>query len=313
MFTFICRRLIISIPTLLAVMSIIFILVRIVPGDPAQTILGDQASASALDAMRERLGLNRPLLEQYFDFMGSALTGDWGESMVTGKPILGEVVNVLPYTLELTFVAVIFGVLTGLPLGIWSALHRNQLIDYLVRLTTLIGLSFPAFVSAILLLIVFAINLGWFPVICSGGRDDVVGWFRDLAMPALTRGTSMTAYIARVSRASMLGVLSEDYIRTARAKGVPNNVIIWHHALRNALIPVVTMIGLFLGVLVGNSVLTEIVFNRPGLGKLIVGALGQRDYTMLQGLMVCYAFIIIFINMLTDLTYGLIDPRVKNQ
>jgi ABC-type dipeptide/oligopeptide/nickel transport system permease component len=134
-----------------------------------------------------------------------------------------------------------------------------------------------------------------------------------LALPALTLGTIMTAYIARVTRSSMLGVLSEDYIRTARAKGVPNNVIIWHHALRNALIPVVTMIGLFLGVLVGNSVLTEIVFNRPGLGKLIVGALGQRDYTMLQGLMVCYAFIIIFINMLTDLTYGLIDPRVKYQ
>jgi ABC-type dipeptide/oligopeptide/nickel transport system permease component len=150
-------------------------------------------------------------------------------------------------------------------------------------------------------------------VISSGGRDDVIGWFRDLALPALTLGTIMTAYIARVTRSSMLGVLREDYIRTARAKGVPNNIIIWHHALRNALIPVVTMIGLFLGVLVGNSVLTEIVFNRPGLGKLIVGALGQRDYTMLQGLMVCYAFIIIFINMLTDLTYGLIDPRVKYQ
>ena len=313
MLTFVARRLFFAIPTLLAVMTLIVILVRIVPGDPAQTILGDEASAAALDAMRERLGLNRPLLDQYLDFMGSALTGDWGESMVTGKSILGEVANVLPYTIELTVVSLIFGVVTGIPLGIWSALHRNRMLDYIIRITSLIGLSFPAFVSAIMLLIVFSINLRWFPVISAGNRGDVLGWFRDLALPALTLGLIMAAFITRVTRSSMLGVLEEDYIRTARAKGVPHNVIIWRHAMRNALIPVVTVVGLYLGILIGNSVLTEIVFNRPGLGKLIVGALGQRDYTMLQGLMVCFAFIIMFVNLLTDLTYGLIDPRVKYQ
>ena len=311
MFTFICRRLIISIPTLLAVMSIIFILVRIVPGDPAQTILGDQASASALDAMRERLGLNRPLLEQYFDFMGSALTGDWGESMVTGKPILGEVVNVLPYTLELTFVAVIFGVLTGLPLGIWSALHRNQLIDYLVRLTTLIGLSFPAFVSAILLLIVFAINLAWFPVISSGGRDDVIGWFRDLALPALTLGTIMTAYIARVTRSSMLGVLREDYIRTARAKGLGERTVVLKHVLRNSLIPVVTVIALGIPSIFGGAIITEQVFKVNGIGQLLIGAIQANDLPMVQTLTFIFAVLIVLFNLIADVLYGILDPRIR--
>ena len=313
MLTFVVRRLIFAIPTLFAVMTLVFVLVRIVPGDPAQTILGDQASAAALDMMRERLGLNRPIFDQYLDFMAGAITGDWGESMVTGKPILGEVASVIPYTIDLTVVSLIIGAVIGIPLGTWSALHRNQTIDYLTRIGSLLGLSFPAFVSAIILLFVFSIHLRWFPVISAGDRSDPVEWFRNLALPAINLSLIMAAYITRVTRSSMLGVLGEDYIRTARAKGVPHNAIVWRHAMRNALIPVVTVIGLYLGILIGNSVLTEIVFNRPGLGKLIVGALGQRDYTMLQGLMVVYTFIIVFVNLLTDLTYGLIDPRVKFQ
>ena len=313
MLAFVVRRLFFAIPTLFAVMTLVFVLVRIVPGDPAQTILGDQASAAALDAMRERLGLNRPIWDQYVEFMAGAITGDWGESMVTGKSIVREVGNVLPYTIDLTVVSLILGAALGIPLGTWSALHRNQTIDYVTRIGSLLGLSFPAFVSAIMLLIVFSIHLGWFPVISGGSRSDPVEWFRNLALPATNLGLIMAAYITRVTRSSMLGVLGEDYIRTARAKGVPHRVIVWRHAMRNALIPVVTVVGLYLGILIGNSVLTEIVFNRPGLGKLIVGALGQRDYTMLQGLMVVYTFIIVFVNLLTDLTYGLIDPRVKYQ
>ncbi|MHA1153037.1 MAG: ABC transporter permease [Alphaproteobacteria bacterium] len=313
MLTFVVRRLIFAIPTLFAVMTLVFVLVRIVPGDPAQTILGDQASAAALDMMRERLGLNRPIFDQYLDFMAGAMTGDWGESMVTGNPILSEVANVIPYTIDLTVVSLILGAVIGIPLGTWSALHRNQTIDYLTRVGSLLGLSFPAFVSAIMLLFVFSIHLRWFPVISAGDRSDPVEWFRNLALPAFNLSLIMAAYITRVTRSSMLGVLGEDYIRTARAKGVPHGAIVWRHAMRNALIPVVTVVGLYLGILIGNSVLTEIVFNRPGLGKLIVGALGQRDYTMLQGLMVVYTFIIVFVNLLTDLTYGLIDPRVKYQ
>lgn len=313
MLAFVVRRLFFALPTLFAVMTLVFILVRIVPGDPAQTILGDQASAAALDAMRERLGLNRPIWDQYLDFMTGAITGDWGESMVTGKSILGEVANVLPYTIDLTVVSLIIGAVLGIPLGTWSALHRNQTVDYVTRVGSLLGLSFPAFVSAIMLLLVFSIHLRWFPVISAGSRGDPVEWFRSLALPSVNLGLIMAAYITRVTRSSMLGVLGEDYIRTARAKGVPHRAIVWRHAMRNALIPIVTVVGLYLGILIGNSVLTEIVFNRPGLGKLIVGALGQRDYTMLQGLMIVYTFIIVFVNLLTDLTYGLIDPRVKYQ
>ncbi len=313
MLQFVVRRLLFAVPTLLAVMTMVFVLVRIVPGDPAQTILGDQASAEALQMMRERLGLDRPLVEQYVDFMAGALTGDWGESMVTGKPVLAEIARVLPYTIELTVVSLIIGAVIGIPLGAWSALHRNETIDYVTRIGSLLGLSFPAFVSAILLLIAFSIQLRWFPVISAGGRDSLLEWARNLALPAINLGLIMAAYITRVTRSSMLGTLGEDYIRTAHAKGVPGRVVVWRHGMRNALIPVVTVVGLYLGILIGNSVLTEIVFNRPGLGKLIVGALGQRDYTLLQGLMVIYTFVIVVVNLLTDLTYGLIDPRVKYQ
>ena len=311
MLAYVARRLFFALPTLLAVMTLVFVLVRIVPGDPAQTILGDQASQEAIMALRERLGLNRPLWEQYVDFLQNAVTGDWGASMVTGQPVLGEIANVLPYTIDLTVASLILGAIVGIPLGVWSALHRNRLIDYVTRIGSLLGLSFPAFVSAILLLLIFSIYLNWFPVISAGDRSDPLERLENLALPAINLGLIMAAYITRVTRSSMLNVLGEDYIRTAQAKGLPHRSIIWIHALRNALIPVVTVVGLYLGILIGNSVLTEIVFNRPGLGKLIVGALGQRDYTMLQGLMVIYTFIIIVVNLLTDLTYGLIDPRVK--
>jgi ABC-type dipeptide/oligopeptide/nickel transport system permease component len=182
-----------------------------------------------------------------------------------------------------------------------------------VRLFSLMGLSFPAFVSAIMLLLAFAIQLHWFPVISEARAGEPLSRLSALALPAVNLGLIMVAYVTRVARSSMLGVLGEDYIRTARSKGVPARVVIWRHALGNALIPVVTVVGLYLGVLIGNSVLTEIVFNRPGLGKLIVNSLNQRDYTMLEGLMVIYAFIIVFVNLLTDLTYGVVDPRVRQR
>jgi glutathione transport system permease protein len=313
MLQFLIKRLLFAIPTLLAVLTVVFVVARIMPGDPAQVIMGDQASAEAILALRVRLGLDRPLYVQYFEFMGGALTGNWGSSMVTGRDVLGEVLNVLPFTLELTFVSVLVGAIIGVPLGVWSALHRNDTIDYVTRIGSLLGLSFPAFVMAIMLLLVFAIQLRWLPVISSGGDGSLADRAKHLVLPAANLGIIMAAYITRVTRSSMLEVLGEDYIRTAHAKGVPTIAVVWRHSLRNALIPVVTVVGLYLGILIGNSVLTEIVFNRPGLGKLIVGALTQRDYTMLQGLMVVYTFIIVVTNLLTDLTYGFIDPRVKYQ
>jgi glutathione transport system permease protein len=310
MTSFVIRRLGFALITLWAVLTLVFFIVRIVPGDPAQVILGDQADAQAIAAMRTRLGLDRPVLLQYWSFLSGAVQGDWGTSLVTGRPVLVEVASVLPWTIELSVAALLIGAVIGIPLGVWAATHRNRFIDYVTRLGSLLGLSFPAFVSGIILLIVFGIQLRWFPVI-SARSGNVVEWLQSLALPAFNLGLIMAAYITRVTRSAMLEVLSEDYVRTARAKGVPWSAVVWRHALRNALIPVITIVGLYLGVLIGNSVLTEIVFNRPGLGKLIVGALNQRDYTMLQGMMVIYTLIVVVVNLLTDLTYGLADPRVK--
>ncbi|SHI27509.1 ABC transporter permease [Pollutimonas bauzanensis] len=313
MMRFAIKRLLLAIPTLLAMLTAVFILVRLVPGDPAAVMLGDQASAEALDALRAQLGLNQPVYIQYLDFLGDIFTGNLGVSMSSGKSVLQEVASVLPWTIQLTAAAILVGTVFGLPLGMWAALRRNSWPDYFGRLLSLTGLSFPAFVSAILMLLVFAIQLGWFPVISSTRSGDWGTQLRNLALPAFNLGLIMMAYVMRVTRSSMLGVLGEDYIRTARAKGVRPLRLIVRHGLRNALIPIVTVVGLYFGTLIGNSVLTEIVFNRPGLGKLILGALNVRDYTLLQGLMIVFATCVILVNLLTDLIYGLVDPRVKYQ
>ncbi|MDW8443647.1 MAG: ABC transporter permease [Acetobacteraceae bacterium] len=310
MSSFVARRIGFALITLWAVLTVVFFIVRVLPGDPAQVILGDQATAEAIAALRGRLGLDRPLGEQYLDFLVGAVRGEWGVSLVTGRPVVQEVLSVLPWTIELTVAALLLGALVGVPLGVWAAVNRNRLTDYVVRLASLLGLSFPAFVSGILLLIFFALQLRLAPVM-SAHRGSFAEWFASLALPAVNLGLIMAAYITRVTRSAMLEVLGEDYVRTARAKGLPWRVVVWRHALRNALIPIITVVGLYLGVLIGNSVLTEIVFNRPGLGKLIVGALNQRDYTMLQGMMVIYTFVVIVVNLLTDLAYGVADPRVR--
>ena len=312
MTAYIVRRSGLALITLLAVLTLVFVLVRIVPGDPAQVILGDQASREAILAMRVRLGLDRPLLVQYLEFLGGALRGDWGVSMVSGRPVIEEVVAVLPWTLELTLLSLLIGTGVGVPLGVLAAVHRNRLPDYGARIASLVGLSFPPFVSAILLLLLFAILFPLFPVI-SATQGSLTAWLQAITLPAINLGLITAAYITRVTRSAMLEVFSEDYVRTARAKGVPWRAVVWRHALRNALIPVITVVGLYLSILIGNSVLTEIVFNRPGLGKLIVGALNQRDYTMLQGMMVIYTFMVVLVNLSTDLAYAAVDPRVKLQ
>jgi peptide/nickel transport system permease protein len=310
MTAFLARRALLSLLTGFVVLSLVFVLVRIVPGDPAQVILGDMANQQAVAAIRAKLGLDRPIHVQYLAFLGGAMTGDWGASLATGQPVMQEVMKVLPWTIELTLVSLLLGTAIGLPLGVWSAVNRNRAPDYLTRVASLFGLSFPPFVLAVILLLLFAIMLPLFPVI-SGQTGSPQAWFRSMALPALNLGLIMAAYVTRVTRSAMLEVIGQDYVRTARAKGVPWRVVVWRHALRNALIPVITIVGLNLGILIGNSVMTEIVFSRPGLGKLIVGALNQRDYTMLQGMMVIYTFIVVAVNVLTDIAYGIADPRVK--
>ena len=311
MLLFVAKRLALAVPTLLAVLTLVFFLVRIVPGDPALVVLGDQASPDALRQMRERLGLDRPLIQQYAEYLAGIATGDLGRSLTTNRPGLADVLAVLPYTIELTLAALAIGIAFGVPLGVMAALKRNGAADWIARIVSLVGLSFPAFVSGVLLLIVFAIQFRWFPVISAPKSGDLADRLRALALPAINLGVIMIAYVTRVTRSGMLTALGEDYVRTARAKGVPGRVVVWRHALRNVLIPIVTIVGLNLGVLIGNSVLTEIVFSRPGLGKIIVNALNTRDYATLQGMMIVFAFAIVIANVATDLVYGLVDPRVK--
>lgn len=311
MLGFVLRRLGFAVITLFAVLTLVFFVIRVLPGDPTTVILGDQASAQSIALLKQRMGLDQPIWMQYLQFLGGALQGDWGTSLVSGRPVIQEILKVLPHTLELTGLALVLGVVLGLPAGVWAAVNRNRIPDYVTRIVSLLGLSAPAFVSGIVLLLVFAIVLRWFPVISSGQSTDIWGKLRELALPSVNLALIMAAYVTRVTRSSMLEVLSQDYVRTAMAKGASGSAVVWRHALRNCLIPVVTVVGLYLGILIGNSVLTEIVFNRPGLGKLILGALNQRDYTMLQGMMVIYTLIVVLVNLATDLVYGAIDPRVQ--
>lgn len=311
MLPFLIKRLGFAAVTLISVLTLVFLLVRILPGDPALVILGDQASSASIAALHTKLGLDKPLFTQYVHFMLEALQGNLGESMVTGRPVSEEILTVLPYTVELTLGAMLLGILFGVPAGVWAAVKRNKFQDYLLRFMSLLGLSLPAFVAAIILLIVFAIKLRWFPVISAGTGNTIGDRLWQMTLPTVALALIMMSYITRVTRSAMLEVLNQDFVRTARAKGAKPSSVIWRHALGNCLIPITTVVGLYLGILIGNSVLTEIVFSRPGLGKLILTALTQRDYTLLQGLIVIYTLMVVVVNIVTDLTYGFFDPRVQ--
>ncbi|MGQ9477960.1 MAG: ABC transporter permease [Candidatus Bipolaricaulia bacterium] len=311
MLAYAVRRILLSIPILLTVLTLVFLLVRVAPGDPAQAILGDYASKEAVEALREKMGLNKPLWQQYLDFLAGLLRGDLGTSMINGVPVAAQVGRALPYTLELTLSGIVFGTILGIPLGIYTALRRNRLADYLGRIFSLAGLSFPTFFLGILLMLGFAIKLDLFPVMGGGELHNLSETLYHLFLPGLTLGLIMTAYVTRMSRSAILNVLNEDYVRTARSKGLKERLVIYKHALKNALIPIISVIGVYAIVLIGGSIMVEIVFSRPGLGKMMVGAMKQRDYITLQSVMVIYAGFVVLINLVTDLAYGLVDPRIK--
>lgn len=311
MFAHIIRRLLLAIPTLFVVLTIIFIIVRVAPGDPATAALGDYASREAVEALRERMGLDEPLWQQYVTFLTGLVQGDLGKSLITGKPAWEQISFVLPYTLELTIAAILIGLVLGIPLGVLTAVRRNSLTDYTGRILSLVGLSVPAFYLGIVLIFLFAVQVDAFPAVSSPPFSEPLGNLHALVLPALTLGLIETAYITRMTRSVMLGILSDDYVRTARAKGLVERIVLGQHALRAGLIPIVSLIGIFAISLIGSSVLTEEVFARPGLGKLMVGATKQRDYTLLQSIMVIYAAIIIVINLITDIVYTFVDPRVR--
>lgn len=309
---YVIQRLLSSIPVFLAVLTIIFLVVRVLPGDPATAALGDYASKSAVEALRAKMGLDKPLPVQYLDFLTGLVRGDLGKSMIRGTPIIDEVLQVLPYTLELTVAGILIGIVLGIPLGVYAAVKRNQLADYIGRIISLAGLSVPAFYLGILLMLLFAIALQWLPAVGGGEIGDPADNLTHLALPALTLGLVMTASVARLARSAMLNVLSQDYVRTARGKGLAETMVILGHALRSALIPIVSLIGIWAISLIGDSVTTEVIFARPGLGKMMVGAILQRDYTALQSIMVIYTGFVVLVNLSADLIYGVVDPRIRH-
>ncbi len=312
MLRYILQRLVFSIPVFLGVVTIVFLVVRVIPGDPAVAALGDYASKEAVEALRQQMGLNEPLPIQYVRFLANLVRGDLGKSMITASPIRREIGHALPYTLELTALAILIGTLLGIPIGVYTAIRRNRMADYIGRVLSLTGLSVPAFYLGILLILLLAIYLQWLPAVGGGGMDDLKENLSHLMLPALTLGLVMTASVARLARSAMLNVLRQDYVRTARAKGLKERVVHLRHALRSALIPIVSVTGIWAVSLIGDSVTVEVVFARPGLGKMMVGAILQRDYTALQSIMVVYTGFVVVINLVIDLIYGWVDPRVRH-
>ena len=313
MFKYIARRLAFSIPVFLGVVTIVFLVVRVIPGDPAVAALGDYASKEAVEALRQRMGLNESLPVQYVRFLGNLVRGDLGISMITGSSIRDQVTHALPYTLQLTVLAILIGTFLGIPIGVYTAVRRNRMADYIGRVLSLAGLSVPAFYLGILLILLLAIFFQWLPAVGGGGgQDDPMKTLSHLILPALTLGLVMTASVARLARSAMLNVLRQDYVRTARAKGLKERVVHLRHALRSALIPIVSVTGIWAVSLIGDSVTVEVVFARPGLGKMMVGAILQRDYTALQSIMVIYTGFVVVINLVVDLIYGWVDPRIRH-
>jgi len=311
MLQYVVRRIFLIIPTLWAVVTVVFFLIRIVPGGPAVAALGTYATEEQIRALEHQMGLDKPIVVQYVTFLADLCRGNLGKSLITQRPVAKDIAQALPYTIDLTVAGMLLGILMGVPIGIFTALRRNKPPDYMGRILSLTGISIPEFYLGILLMYVFAVKLNLFPVIGGGDLGDWGSRLYHLVLPALTLGIIMTAFISRMTRSSMLNVIGEDYVRTARAKGVSERMVIYKHALRNALIPTTTVIGLYAGILMGGSVLTDIVYSRPGLGKMMVFAVKDRDYMTLQVVIVIFSAAVFLLNLLTDILYSLIDPRIE--
>jgi len=300
-----------AIPTVFLVLTLVFIAMRILPGDPALAALGDGALPEQLAEFRERMGLNVPLWQQYFNFIGGVLTLDFGRSLLSNTPVIQLIAANLPYTIELTVAAMLMGIVAGIPLGVLAATNRNKPADSAVRGFSLIGYAIPDFYLGALLLITFALNLGWFPI--NGAGTDFGSRVYHLFLPALTLAFVKAAFLGRLTRSSLLEVFNKDYVRTARAKGAKERRVIYRHGLRNAMLPISTGLGLSLLSTLSGSVAIELVFNRPGIGRLLISAIAERDYAVIQGGVLVFAMFVVLINLLMDLAYVIIDPRVRVQ
>lgn len=304
MFNYFIRRLIISLPTILGVVLIVFAMVRLAPGDPAVAIAGEFASTEELNLIRERMGLNRSLPEQFGIFVARLAQGDLGRSTRTNRPVIQDLRERFPNTLELALAAIFIALLIGIPAGIISATRPNTILDYFVTIISLIGVSMPVFWFGLLAILYFSVQLGWFPVT---GRGSLA----HLVLPAITLGVSSTAIITRMTRSAMLDILNQDFVRTAKSKGLRGVSIVNKHALRNALIPVITVGGLEFGSLMAGAVITETVFSWPGIGRLLVESILARDYAVVQSTVLLIAITFILINLFIDLIYGFVDPRIR--
>jgi len=298
------RRILTAFPSVLGVMIIVFAMVRLAPGDAAQNLAGEFADPQTIELIRERFGLNEPQHVQFYRFVTGVLQGDLGTSTRTYRPVTADLANFFPNTIELALGAIFVALLFGIPAGILAAMRPNSAFDLTVMIGALIGVSMPVFWFGLLAILIFSVQLGWFPV---AGR----GTLMHLLLPAITLGLSSMAIIARMTRSSMLEVLNQDFIRTARAKGLFGSAVVMKHALRNALVPVVTVIGLQFGALLAGAVITETVFSWPGIGRLLVDSIRARDYPVVQGSVLLIAVSFIFVNLVVDLIYGFIDPRIR--
>jgi len=309
---FLARRLLQMIPVLFFVSVIIFVLINLVPGDAARLFLGEEASPDALAALRSELGLDRPLYVQYLRWIGGMFRGDFGHSFKDNRQVLATVLQKVPVTAELSVAALLIAWAIAIPAGVLAAWRRRTAVDYSASAAALTGLSIPNFWLGIMLIYLFAVNLRWLPA--SGFvplSQDPGRNLRTIVMPAFVLGVVLAAFVMRQLRSSMLEVLTTDYVRTASAKGLGEGVVLVRHALRNAVIPVVTVMGIQLGTLLGGAVITETIFALPGLGRLAVESIYGRDYPMLEGVVLFSAFSILFINLVVDIVYSLLDPRIK--
>jgi ABC-type dipeptide/oligopeptide/nickel transport system permease component len=304
MIRFLAFRLLLALPALWLILTMVFLLAHIVPGDPVQQMLGEGARADDLQQLRHTLGLDLPLGVQYGRYLSGILHGDLGESFRFQQPVLRVVASHYPATLELAVIALLFCATIGIPAGMLAAQRRGTATDRAIGIFTLFGLSVPNFALGPVLILIFSVYLGWLPVSGRGGIAHIL-------LPAITLGAALAAILTRMVRTSVMEELSSDYVRTARAKGLPESAVLFRHAFRNALIPILTILGLQFGTLLAGTIVTESIFSWPGVGRLAVQAIQARDYPLLQGCILLIAVSYVFVNLMTDLIYALVDPRVR--
>ncbi len=310
---YILRRLIHAVFVIWGCATLVFFMVRMIPGDPVIQMLGPEYTPEAADALRHKLGLDQPMLTQYVRWFGNLLTGDLGGSIASGETVADAIRSGLPKTLSLAFVAFVIATVIAIPTGIVAALNRNKPIDYAASMVAFVGVSMPSFWFGIILILIFAVNLRWLPAVGYSeiGEDGVWEWFRRLILPGLAVGAGYAAILMRFVRAGLLEALGSDYIRTARAKGLRARRVVLGHALRNALIPLVTVAGIQLALLLSGTVVVETVFAIRGIGRILVGAIFDRDYPVVQGVILLIAVIFVLANLLVDIAYTVIDPRIR--